>query len=157
MKETLCNHLLTDPSLNSLAYRLAGDDKADLMQEMALLILEESDEKIEKIANYFNFWCVRVMINITGKRGSFTKKYSKKYINAEDWYFDSQQDYDNETDEVLEKVDDILKHVYWYKRDLFKLYLECGSLRKVEAEVGIPFVSVYNTVKEVKKTIKESL
>ena len=157
MKESLCKHLLNDQSLNSLAFRLAGENKDDLIQEMALLILEEPEEKIEKIANYFNFWCVRVMINITGKRGSFTKKYNKQFVNAEDWYFDSEQEYDKDTDEVLDKVDEILKHVYWYKRDLFKLYLECGSLRKVEAEVGIPFVSVYNTVKEVKKTIKEQL
>lgn len=148
---------MTDPSLNTLAYRLAGNDKQDLLQEVALIICEEDDEKLTKISEYFNFWCVRVMINITGKRGAFTKKYSKKFINADDWYFDSKLEYDEETDDVLDRVDDILTNVYWYKRDLFKLYLECGSLRKVEAEVGIPFVSVYNTVKEVKKTIKDKL
>lgn len=156
--------MLADPSLNSLAFRLVGDDKEDLMQEMALLIWEEQDDKIEKIANYFNFWCVRVMINITGKRGSFTKKYSKKYVNAEDYFFNQTMDYEDGIGSLQDNIEACLTEIYGvetnqnrYKRELFKLYLECGSLRKVEAEVDIPFVSVHNTVKEVKNKIKDKL
>ena len=157
MKERLCNQVLNDPSLNSLAYRLVGEDRADLIQELALIICEKEDSELEKLSQYFNFWCVRVMINMTGARGNFTKLYSKKYINVEDLNFDSEQEYDDSIDELLDRVEDILKGVYWYKRDLFKLYVQCGSLRKVEGEVGINYSSVYNTVREVKQTIKDKL
>ena len=159
VKERLCTQLMNDPSLNSLAYRLAGNDKTDLMQEVALLICEKTDSELHRIESYFSFWCVRVMINMTGKRGEFTKKYRNKYIDADDWHFETMQDYDHDEDEMIRKVDEVLNDasIHWYKRDMFRLYCECGSLRKVEKEVGIPFVSVFNTVKEMREIIKERL
>lgn len=157
MKEELCRKLVNDKSLNSLAYRLAGEDKKDLIQELALIICEKEDKELKKIAEYFSFWCVRVMINMTGARGNFTKKYSNAYINYEDAIFDYKQEYDADLDVVIDAIEDILDGMKWYKRDLFKLYLECGSFRKVEKEVGIDHSSVYLTVKEVKQTIKDKL
>ena len=157
MKEKLCLHILNDPSLNSLAYRLAGDDKNDLIQELALIICEKDDKELEKLSEYFNFWCVRVMINMTGARGNFTKLYRTPYIDVNDLHFDSQMEYDGKIDELLDRIDEILEDTYWYKRELFKLYIECGSLRKVESAVGINYSSVYNTVREVKQNIKDKL
>jgi hypothetical protein len=157
VKERLCNQVLNDHSLNSLAYRLVGEDRDDLIQELALIICEKEDKELEKLSQYFNFWCVRVMINMTGARGNFTKLYSKKYINVEDLNFDSLVEYDGNIDEILDRVDEILKSTYWYKRELFKLYVECGSLRKVQGAVGINYSSVYNTVREVKQTIIDKL
>jgi len=153
----MCRHILNDPSLNSLAYRLAGKDKDDLIQELALLICEKTDEELSKVSEYFNFWCVRVMINMTGARGSFTKQYKTKYINPEDVNFNYGLEYDASIDDMLDRVDDILEGVYWYKRELFKLYVECGSYRKVEKEVGINYLSVFHTVKDVKQKIKKRL
>ena len=157
MKERLCIHLLKDPSLNSLAFRLAGEDKNDLIQELALIICEKTDSELARISDYFNFWCVRVMINMTGTRGNFTKQYRHHYIDVNDLNFDSLIEYDGNIDEILDRVDEILKSTYWYKRELFKLYVECGSLRKVQGEVGINYSSVYNTVREVKQTIIDKL
>lgn len=157
VKERLCNQMINDPSLNALAYRLAGGDKNDLLQELALIICEKTDEELEKIEDYFNFWCVRVMINMTGKRGNFTKQYRPERINYEEISFYHDLEYDGEIDDVLDKVDEILKGVYWYKRELFKLYIECGSFRKVESEVGINYLSVFHTVKDVKNQLKDKL
>ena len=157
MKERLCLHLIKDPSLNSLAFRLAGEDKNDLIQELALIICEKTDNELVRISDYFNFWCVRVMINMTGTRGNFTKQYRTPFIDVNDLNFDSLVEYDGNIDEILDRVDEILKSTYWYKRELFKLYVECGSLRKVQGEVGINYSSVYNTVREVKQTIIDKL
>ena len=66
-------------------------------------------------------------------------------------------EYDGKIDELLDRIDEILEDTYWYKRELFKLYIECGSLRKVESAVGINYSSVYNTVREVKQNIKDKL
>tara|TARA_R110001606_G_scaffold204006_1_gene352047 strand:- start:2636 stop:3058 length:423 start_codon:yes stop_codon:yes gene_type:complete len=140
-----------------LAYRLAGANKKDLLQEVALIICEEEDSKLERISEYFNFWCVRVMINITGKRGSFTKLYNPPRLNKEDVNFDRNLEYNGDIDEMLDRVDKALEGVYWYKRELFKLYVECGSFRKVEKEVGINYLSVFHTVKDVKNRLKDKL
>lgn len=159
MKEKLCRQILKDPSLNSLAYRLAGDDKKDLLQELALIICEKEEQELEKISNYFNFWCVRVLINMTGNNGNFSKKYRAVRYNYEDVNFNIKQDYDHSIDDLIEKVEGILAEIAtedsrgWYKKLLFQVYLECGSLRKVEQEVGIDHSSVYLTVKEVKEKI----
>jgi len=157
----MCKHIITDPSLGSLAYRLAATNKNDLLQELALIVCEKEEKELKKIEGYFNFWCVRTMINMAGKRGSFTKLYSHEQPNAEDINF--EHEYDHSVEEQIEKVNEVfefIKNEYpngWYKRDLFKLYVECGSLRKVEKEVGINYSSVYNTVKEVKDIIKDKL
>lgn len=157
----MCKHIITDPSLGSLAYRLAGNNKADLLQELSLIVCEKDEKELQKIDSYFNFWCVRTMINMAGKRGSFTKLYSREQPNAEDINFEHEYDYT--VDEQIERLHEVFDYIKkqspngWYKRDLFKLYVECGSLRKVEKEVGINYSSVYNTVKEVKEIIKDKL
>jgi hypothetical protein len=140
-----------------LAYNLVEKKREDLLQELALIVCELTDEQREKIHGYFNFWCVRTMINMCGKRGAFTKKYTEKRWDVEELRFEAELVYDGDKDDMLEKVDEILKGVYWYKRDLFKLYFELGTYRAVESDVEIDHVSVYNTVNEVKKHIKENL
>lgn len=162
----MCRHIVTDPSLKSLAYNLgsrvndnigSARNRDDLLQELALIVCEMTDKEREKIYGYFNFWCVRTMINMCGKRGNFTKKYARKPINIEEAKFDIESVYDTSIDDVLDRLDEILEGVYWYKRELFKTYLECGTFRAVENEVGINYVSVYHTVKDVKKHIKNNL
>ena len=163
VKEKLCRQILKDPSLNSLAYRLAGENKKDLLQELALIICEKDEQELEKISNYFNFWCVRVLINMTGNNGNFSKKYRAVRYNYEDVNFNIKQDYDHSTDELIERIEVILSEIAtedtrgWYKKRLFDVYLECGSLRKVEEAVGIDHSSVYLTVKEVKQKIIQRL
>jgi hypothetical protein len=92
-----------------------------------------------------------------GKRGNFTKLYNPQPYNFEDLRFDSEQDYDTTVDEQLEQIDDMLKGVYWYKRELFKTYFELGTYRAVEEKIGIDHSSVFLTVKEVKEHIKDKL
>ena len=153
----MCRHIVTDPSLKSLAYNLVEKNKEDLLQELALIVCEKTDKELENIHSYFNFWCVRTMINMCGKRGNFTKLYSTKAPDANELRFEYELEYDPSKDDMLDKVNDILEGVHWYKRDLFKLYYELGNYRAVEADVKIDHVSVYNTVRDVKNHIKENL
>lgn len=163
VKEQLCKHILTDKSLSSLAYNLVGNKKKDLLQELGLIICEMDDQQRNKIEGYFNFWCVRTMINMTSPRGNFTKLYSPKLLNQEAVNFDRLDEYDYTIDELIEKVESALDEIAseqrrgWYKKELFKLYLQHGSFRKVEKDVGINYLSVFNTVKGLKNEIKEKL
>lgn len=50
-----------------------------------------------------------------------------------------------------------LEKVYWYNRDLLKLYVELGSYEAVAQEVGIPKKSVFNAVKKAKEQIKSKV
>ena len=168
----MCRHIDTDKSLRSLAANLGSrvngnvtsiQNRQDLLQELALIVCEKNDQELAKIDGYFNFWCVRTMINMCGKRGNFTKLYGQRYYNTEDLRFDSELEYDATVDNVLDRIEDLLNEIKgaskngWYKRDLFKAYFELGTYRAVEKEIGIDHSSVYLTVKEVKQTIKSKL
>lgn len=164
MKDRLCRHIMSDPSLNGLAYRLAGELKSDLLQELALIVCEKDDRELELIVGYFNFWCVRTLINMTGKRGNFTKTYNERIDDSicEHLKFLSTSEYEQWKDEAIDAVNDELDRMKknsrtWYRSEMFRFYVECGSFRKVTDEVGIPHVSVYNTVKEVREHLKEKI
>ena len=45
MKDKAIVDLLSDKSLNELAIKIAGDNSGDLIQEVALMLLEMEEEK----------------------------------------------------------------------------------------------------------------
>ena len=151
MKEKAVIDLLGDESLQSLAVKIAGGHSDDLIQEVALLLLEMDQEKWETIneGGYLRWYVVRTMMNMaTSSRSTFARKYELhqprprlKDIPEEEGY-----DFDKEADISL--LEEILEEYHWYDRDMLKLYLKEGSYRKVEKATGIPFKSVGNTVKK---------
>ena len=55
-------------------------------------------------------------------------------------------------------VDEVSQDWTWYNRKLFKLYSTTDlSIRKIAANTSISWVSIYNTLKNCKKDIKEKL
>ncbi len=42
----------------------------------------------------------------------------------------------------------------WYRAELFKLYLQHGSIRKLSKQVGIPVMSICDSINEFKTDIK---
>lgn len=57
--------------------------------------------------------------------------------------------------ETIDPVD--LSKLHWYKAELLKLYAELGTYKAVSESTGIPTVSVFNTVKQAKKLIRQTL
>lgn len=47
-----------------------------------------------------------------------------------------------------------IDNLYWYDKEIIKLYLKLGNYRAVEAETGIPWESIYKTVQKACKKIK---
>ena len=55
-------------------------------------------------------------------------------------------------------VDEVSQDWTWYNRKLFKPYSTTDlSIRKIAANTSISWVSIYNTLKNCKKDIKEKL
>ena len=159
MREKLCTRLMADRGLNTLARRVGGDMSDDIMQEVMLAICEKTDDQLKKIEAYFNFWASRVILNTSTKHGRIGKymrgdRNKKLSGNARAEHID---EYDHSIDMKAKEVEDILSNIYWYKRELFYTYMECGTYRKVEELTGIDHCSVYLTVKEVKNIIKNRM
>lgn len=158
MKEELLRKLFNDDSLKGLSLKLAGSLSNDLLQEVGLVVCETSDKDVERISSYFNFWCVRTMINMTSSTGRFWKKYSDRYYEQSEIEYQIKDEYDPLPDKMWQMLDEVFdKKTEWYKRDILKLYCECGSYRNIEELTKINHVSAYYSVKDAKKILKERL
>jgi DNA-directed RNA polymerase specialized sigma24 family protein len=71
-------------------------------------------------------------------------------------YTENQQErYDYEA--LVETCSLKLDQIYWYNRDMLRLYVKLGSYRAVSKETGIPTRSVYDAVKKAKEDMKKLL
>ncbi len=143
--------LLTNGSLRSLALKLAGELHDDLIQEVALAMLEEEKD----VSSYWQFWSVRTMIYMTSSTGKFWKKYSERYIDKNEIKHQHEVEYDDQADKLWNELDSIFRKDEWYKREILKTYFECGSYRKIEKETGINYGSARHTVIDAMKIVKE--
>lgn len=151
----------------------------DLYQEMLVILIEYSAEKIIAIKCQRCF-VVRILSNMWNSSTSpFYYKYRKERREhiTESHY--GEKDYKgnninheglnngnyanalpitdktevDEEDERLAKVEKELNGMYWYDQNLFRLYVEEGSSRKVQNKTGIHYVSVSKVVRKVKEQL----
>jgi len=158
MKDLAILDLLSDASLTALAGRIAGQNADDLIQEIALLLLEMDTEKWQEIneGGYLRWYVIRTMINMaTSNRSTFARKYQLNQSKVELEDMPDINDYDFEKEENLIILEELLDDYHWYDRDMLKSYFKEGSYRKVSAATGIPFKSVGNTVKKTITKLKE--
>ena len=90
------------------------------------------------------------------------KKIVKISIDIEDFPMQIADDTNLEEQEAYHRlcllVDEVSQDWTWYNRKLFKLYSTTDlSIRKIAANTSISWVSIYNTLKNCKKDIKEKL
>jgi transposase-like protein len=59
--------------------------------------------------------------------------------------------------EVADGISKLIEGLYWYEREILKMYVELGSVRKVSKETGIPHTSIFITIKKIRLCIKSRL
>lgn len=106
-----------------------------------------TDDQLERIEPYFNFWCVRTITNSAGRYGRVGK------------YATMVTDEVPEVAEQHEETPDItpLQFLYWYESELLKLYAELGSARKVAKAIGVPRRSIDTDIRIAKQKARELL
>lgn len=153
MKEKAAIDLLKDEEMHELAQKLCNCPD-DLIQEVAMVLLEMTDEKWEQIneGGYLRFYVVRTMMTMaTSPRSSFSKLYDLHNHNKVDH---EREDYDWEKEDDLSLIETLMEELHWYDREVLKLWLEEGSYRKVAKKVDIPYKSIGNTVKKAIETLR---
>ncbi len=151
--EKAVNRVLDNAPLKSYATRLAGPNAADCISELCATICEKSQAELDKVEPYFDFWCVRVVRNMNGKRGAMAKYRSE---DIDQHRLELAQHFDHR-EEALSRVGECLEKMYWYDREMFLAYLEEGSLRKLADKIQLPIVTIYDTVKRVREQIQWAL
>ena len=146
-----------------LTFKNIGKDLwEDLRQEVALIVCEYDQDKlrdiVEKGEQVFKFWIVRICCNQTNtKYGAFGKMYSN-LIPVEDiniFIKEERPDYDDSN--LIKEISKKINELYWYDREILKMYIEKGSVRKVAQEIGIPHTSIFITIKKIQAWVKSSL
>jgi hypothetical protein len=134
----------------------------DLRQEISLIVLEYDNDKIIEIVKkgkpVFKFWIVRICCNqIHSKNGKMYKQYNTLIPIEDVSKLMSEIEYNQYDQHTIEQVNTQIDKLYWYDKEILKLYIEHGSVRKVAALTGIPHTSIFITIKNIQKCIKQSL
>lgn len=142
----------------------------DLRSEVMLILCESTEEKILALhgSGGLKFYTVRIILNLIQSNTSpFYKKFRTTHLELESR--ETDQEYagqvfsilaDKEREEIEVKKDLAISEIeslYWYDREIVKLYVKLGTYRAVEEETGIPFESIYKTVQKSCKQIRAKI
>lgn len=155
--------LASDKNILAIARTYAGEYADDVIQDALIVMLEMDKDKLEKIQSDG-----AMLYYMHGVISNLSKQIHKKNQIADSnlmYGLELSHVPEIEADTSLEeKAMDILDILYPedskeypYDRNLFLLYCELGSVRKVQDTTGINYCSVYRTVKEVRDEIRTHL
>ncbi len=129
---------------------------ADDLHQEAILIIIEKKINFAEIRNLEHFFAAVVWR--TWHSNKFKKKYINKNIDFWEWL-----DYEVE-DESIEEIDFTVAYNFidknpktefeYYEINLFKIYLELGSLQKVARKTKIPYQTIFYDIKQIKDKLK---
>ncbi len=160
----------------------------DAVQELMLYFMQMNQETLKNIyekdgeQGIIRYGAVVLKRALTSPRSPFYYKYKKYYthldksfynatstvIIKDDYVVTSDWNYKNisniaNPEEVyqwnkLEQIDKILDKVYWYDRDIFKLYYyEGNTLDSLAKKTKISRNSLFTTIDKVRQLIKDEL
>ena len=129
----------------------------DLHAEAILIILEKKVD-LKTIRNLEHFFSTIVWFTW------HSNKFKKKYLNQNLQFFE-EYDYEIEDEEnYTEQIDFSVAYEFidtnpkteieYYEINLFKIYLELGSIQKVSRKTKIPYQTVFFDIKEIKNKLK---
>lgn len=126
----------------------------DLVQTMYMLLIQNSQKGVDYMYNEteVNYWYVYRIL-----RGLYVdlirKKAKVKLIEFEDIEI-SEEDHNN-YQMVYEKIQSVLKDMYWYDRKVYEIIEEGTNISELSRKSNISYYSLYNTYKKVKKILRK--
>lgn len=162
------------PELKQVAYNINHDkNKADDAVSMVIESMLRMDrEVLQDIYNKggLKWYAIRaITLNLKSITSRYYYKYNKYYERIDTnvsnstysvhCYENNPEIYqDNDKEINLEAIENLLKDLYWYDRDLFITYYKGGyTLDSLSAKTGISRMSIFNTIKKVKRFLKDKV
>ncbi len=171
--------------LVKMTYGLTTDKNEidEVIQEFYLYILQCNPDTLKRIyekdgeKGLIRYSAVVIKRSLQSKNSRYYYKFKKYYTRIDSMSSNSTYDI-TENGELsnpknlynlpekedlyqwhkLEQIDSILDTVYWYDRDLFKLYYyENNTLDSLAKKTGISRNSLFTTIDNVRNLIKEKL
>ena len=135
----------------------------DLVQEAYLALIKYANEekliKNGKVSRGYMFFTLR---SLYYQYYNKKKRIDKVSLDDEENYIQVPYEDNIEENEAFHKICNLVDNVSdewsWYDRKLWKLYSRTDmSMRKLASETKISWVSIYNSLKHLKKDIREKL
>lgn len=163
------------PKLKEVANNISNDStKADDVVSMVVESMLNMDrETLQDIYDKGGllWYAIRcITLNIRSCTSRYHYKYSKYYDNIDEPinykstfsknHIENKPEVidDNSTKGIyLEAINNILDEMYWYDKELFTTYYKGGyTLDSLSEKTGISRMSIFNTIKKVKKYLKNN-
>ena len=135
---------------------LNREECEDLVQTMYILLIKNTQKGVDYLYNdEINYYYVFKILR--GLYVDLIRKKSKvKLISLENIEPVTEIDHNN-YDEVYDKLQDILKDMYWYDRKVFEIVEDGTNISELSRKSKISYYSLYNTYKKVKQKLKDNL
>lgn len=169
-KNQIISELYVSHEFNECISKMHPEDlRDDLRSEVILILLETPEERLKQIyqSGGLKFFAVRIILNqIQSVTSSFYKKYRQQMSELTDEVHDrvwreecGQDSIDDRLHRELteERAIGIIDNLYWYDREIVKLYVDLGSYREIEKVTGIKWQSCYDTVQSAIGQIRYQL
>ena len=135
---------------------LNKEECEDLVQTMYILLIKNTQKGIDYLyKDEINYYYVFKILR--GLYVDLIRKKSKvKLVSLENIEPVTEIDHNN-YDEVYNKLQDILKDMYWYDKKVFEIIEDGTNISELSRKSKISYYSLYNTYKKVKQKLKENL
>lgn len=139
----------------AICQRLAPNFSEDLHQEFLLIILELSDSKISDIKKRDAF-LYRILKNTAcSKTSKFYKNYRRAITPEVARRIKTAAI--GGPDSRINNLNNALDTLYWYDREVLRLYAEEGTVIGVKRKLTIPVKSLQKTISNAKEKIKKRM
>lgn len=151
----------------------------DLKSEVMLILCEKDEEELKGIydSGGLKYYTVRIILNLIQSNTSpFYKKFRGNAVDLVRLEYNAVKELDHKLEEHGDDsmivfydpqyVDDYdkmllecaaldeIENLFWYDKGIIELYLKFGTYRSVEEKTGIPWESVYKTIRKACAKIK---
>ena len=135
---------------------LNNEECEDLVQTMYILLIKNTQKGVDYMYNdEINYYYVFKILR--GLYVDLIRKKSKvKLISLENIEPVTEIDHNN-YDEVYNKLQDILKDMYWYDKKVYEIIEDGTNISELSRKSKISYYSLYNTYKKVKQKLKDNL
>ncbi|HKC37716.1 MAG TPA: hypothetical protein VKB95_16685, partial [Chitinophagaceae bacterium] len=146
-------HYASGDKYKSICLRLTKDQQLadDLFQEFILVLLEYDECKLSEIRQPDAF-LFRILKNMAcSSTSEFYKRYKRTVdTNTVKEYFGTCSLRSRQNT----NFSSAFRSLYWYDREILKLYAETGSAAGISEKLRIPYKSLQRTVAQAKRTIQ---
>jgi len=115
----------------------------------------------KELNNYYIYVTMRNLFLSNFHKGKKRNHYSTEDINDELINFsnvsDVSDEYEDSFDALINKIEDMVDSWYWYDKKLWNIHFKNKmSMRRISRETRISLSSIFNTLSNGKKKIREN-